>query len=268
MNELLLALGLESWKPAIGALLLPPVPFLALVLVGARMMLARRLLGWSLVLLGCAGVWLAGTNGVAHLLNRHLVKPPPALQPGEVAALRRAPQAAVVVLGGGRIPLVVEYGTGQLHPRGIERLRYGIYLARQTSLPLAFSGGVGWGAPDGASEAAIAGRTAEEFFGFKIRWQEGESRDTRENAGRTVALLRQQGIRHIVLVTHDFHMPRAARAFRAAIAAGPEPMQLSLAPMGVGADTPLTWGDWLPSLSGTQEVRLLMHEWLGMRLGA
>lgn len=268
MNGLLLTLGLESWKPAIGTLLLPPVPLLLMVLLGAGLMARRRLLGWTVIVLACAGLWLSTTGVAARFVRQSLLQPPPVLQPAEIAALRRAPQAAIVVLGGGRTPLALEYGGAQLHPRSIERLRYGVHLAKQTSLPMAFSGGVGWGGRDGASEAAIAWRTAENELGFKIRWQEGESRDTRENAARTVALLREQGVRHIVLVTHAYHMPRASRAFRQSIAAGPAPMQLTLAPMGAGPDGPLELGDWLPSLGGAEGTRLALHEWLGRLLGA
>ena len=41
MNDLFLYFGIESWKPAVAVLLLPPVPFIVLVLLGARV-LARR----------------------------------------------------------------------------------------------------------------------------------------------------------------------------------------------------------------------------------
>ena len=34
MNELFYTLGIESWKPVLSALLLPPVPLLVLVLAG------------------------------------------------------------------------------------------------------------------------------------------------------------------------------------------------------------------------------------------
>ncbi len=268
MNELLLTLGVESWKPAIGALLLPPVPFIVLVLLGTRLTFRSRGLGWCLVLLGCTGVWLSQTTAASHHLRRWALQPPPVLSPANIAALRRAPQTAVLVLGGGAVPLAMEYGTSDLHPRGVERLRYGIFLARQTGLPLAFSGGVGWGGDDRASEAALASRIAENEFGFKLRWLETQSRDTRENASRSVPLLREQGVRHIVLVTHDYHMPRAARAFRNAIAAGPVPLQLTLAPLGVAPEGSLRARDWLPSLTGADETRLVLHEWLGRLLGA
>jgi len=34
MNDIFLTLGLESWKPLLTALAMPPVPFLVLVLLG------------------------------------------------------------------------------------------------------------------------------------------------------------------------------------------------------------------------------------------
>jgi len=268
VNELLLLLGAQDLKPYIGALLLPPVPFLLLVLVGVRVAFNKRGLGWALVLLAVAGIWLSTTSAAGHHLRALLLKPPPVLQPADVAALRRAPQTAIVVLGGGRSPPAQEYGTSQLHPRGIERLRYGIHLSRRTGLPLAFSGGVGWGAVDGVSEADLAGRLAQDEFNFKLRWLEGQARDTRENASRTVPLLREAGIRHIVLVTHDYHMPRAGRAFREAITASGVATELTLAPMGVGRADTLRVNDWLPSLGGTQDTRLVLHELLGRLLGA
>ena len=55
-------------------------------------------------------------------------------------------------------------------------------------------------------------------FGRPLKFVEDDSRDTRENAARTLALLRPIGIRHIVLVTHGWHMPRALKAFETAAA--------------------------------------------------
>ena len=40
-------------------MILPPVPFLLLVLVGARSMARRRGLGWTLLLMGVAGLSVA-----------------------------------------------------------------------------------------------------------------------------------------------------------------------------------------------------------------
>ena len=209
MNELLFTLGIEGWKPVITALILPPLPFLVLIIAGARVMFRRRLLSWSLILLGVAGVWLFSTIAVGQAMTFWLLQPPRPLSESEIGDLKKAPKTAIIVLGGGRRLLAPEYGLSTLHPRSIERLRFGIWLSRETGLPLGFSGGVGNGALPGPSEAEIAARIADREFGRPLRWQEGESRDTRENALRTVALLQPQGIEQIVLVTHAYHMRRA-----------------------------------------------------------
>jgi uncharacterized SAM-binding protein YcdF (DUF218 family) len=270
VNALLQALGIEGWKAFIGPLLLPPVPLLVLVLAGAWLLPRRRLAGWGLVGAGCAGIWLACTAAAGHFVEQGLLQPPPALTADAVQALQAAPDTAVLVLGGGSSPMRQEYGTPDLHPRGVERLRYGAYLARKTGLPLAFSGGVGWGADTerSSSEAALAARILQQEFGLALRWQEDRSRDTRENAARSVPLLQAAGVRRIVLVTHRYHMPRALRAFEQAAAAAGGVVQITPAPMGVAGAGPLRVIDWLPSHSGSEHTRLAIHELLGRWLGA
>jgi uncharacterized SAM-binding protein YcdF (DUF218 family) len=271
MNALLQALGLESLKAFIGPLLLPPVPLVLLVLAGAWLLPRRRRTGWALVGAGCVGIWLAGTAAAGHWIQQVLLRPPPVLTASQVQALAAAPNTAVLVLGGGSSPMRQEYGTADLHPRSIERLRYGAYLARSTGLPLAFSGGFGWGAVPGApqtSEAALAARTLQQEFGLTLRWQEDRSRDTRENAALSLPVLQAAGVRRIVLVTHAYHMPRALRAFEQAAAAHGGGVQITPAPMGVPADGPLRALDWVPSHSGTEHTRLAIHELLGRWLGA
>ena len=271
MNELLLTLGLEGWKPLLGALVMPPVPFLLLTLAGARLMFRRRLLAWGLLLLGALGIWLSCTTAVGHLLSQALLQPPRVLNKGDLAELKRAPKTAVVVLGGGRWALAPEYGVSTLKARTVERLRYGIWLSRETDLPLAFSGGIGHGAPAGQSEAEIAARVTEREFGHKLRWQEGQSRDTRENALFTVSLLQSQGIEHIVLVSHGYHMKRALRNFERAVpamTADRGKLRLTAAPVGVRAGGPLIAGDWIPTAEGFEHTRIVLHEWLGLLAGA
>ena len=267
MNDLVLTLGIEAWKPVIGTLLLSPLPLLILVLVGARLMFRRRLLAWLLILLGVIPLYLACTNAVSGLLQRTLTRPPPALAEAEIGGLRKAPRTAIVVLGGGRRELAPEYGVSSLHQRSIERLRYGIWLSRETTLPLAFSGGIGHGAKPGATEAESAARIAEREFGRPLRWTENESRDTRENALRTVALLRKDGIEQIVLVTHDYHMRRALRNFERAAAAG-APLKIVAAPMGLPSSTRIEARNWLPVASNLQTTSIALHEWLGYLAGA
>ena len=268
MNGLFTLLGIESWKPVLTALVLPPVPLLALLLVGARLMLPRRGLGWVVVLTSVALLWLTACAGSARLLSQFVLLPPAAMQPDRARELKVAagskPTTAIVVLGGGMEPFAPEYGVSNLSALSMERLRYGVWLSRETGLPLAFSGGVGWAQLEGKPEAQVAARIASAEFGRPLTWIDEHSRDTRENAVRSAALLRPQGIRHIVLVTHGWHMPRALRAFEQA---APD-MRIEPAPMGLAQRLEQPALAWIPTAAGSTDVRNVLRELLGRALGA
>jgi uncharacterized SAM-binding protein YcdF (DUF218 family) len=265
-------MGIEAWKPALTALSVPPVPLIVLALVGAWLVPRRRGLGHALVVAACVGLWLASTTATGELLVRHLVRPPTALDLAREAAVLSNASArnatAVVVLGGGRQPFAPEYGTANLTPTSIERLRFGVWLARRLDVPLAFTGGVGHGGRAGTTEAQIAGRIAVEEFRRPLRWLESASRDTRENAVYTVPLLARDGVRRIVLVTHGWHMPRALRAFREAAERNNLAMDVVPAPMALAPADEAPMLRFLPSAEGTRLVRLALREWLGRMAGA
>ncbi|HWH84918.1 MAG TPA: YdcF family protein [Burkholderiaceae bacterium] len=265
MNSLFVLLGLDAWKPVLTALLLPPVPLLVLLLIGVRLMRGRRGLGGGLVALSVLLIWLGACTGVADALSAFVLRPPAALSAARVQALRAAPSTAIVVLGGGMEPRAPEYGTASLMHASLERLRYGVWLGRQTNLPVAFSGGVGWAQPDAMAEAQVAARIAADEFGRPLKWLEDRSRDTRENASRTLALLRPAGIRRIVLVTHGWHMPRAQRAFEAAAGGA---IAIEPAPMGLARGNELPVLRWMPSSDGFRDVRAVLREALGRLAGA
>lgn len=270
MNGLLTMLGIESWKPVIAALLLPPVPFLVLVLLGARLILPRRGLGWFVTLVAVAGLWLSACTGTARLLNQFALRPPAPLSLADIADLKDAARAkqpmAIVVLGGGSEVVAPEYGVANLRAQALERLRYGIWLHRETGIPVMFSGGVGWAQrTDSQAEAQIAARIAAQDFGRPIKWVEDSSRDTRENGIRAVAMLEKDQVRHVLLVTHGIHMPRAVAAFEAASGGR---MRVQPAPMGLGWAVQTRALDWVPSTSGFERVRGIAHELLGRLAGA
>ena len=268
MNDFFLWLGIDAWRSVLAALIMPPVPFLILIMAGARMFSRYRVRAWILVLLGSLGVWAACTQIVGHALNNWLLPPTRSLAANEVGDLKKAPRTAIVVLGAGHRDTAPEYGVSELQPMGVERLRYGLWLSRQTELPVLFAGGRSHGSRPGQSEAEIAARVAERDFGRPLRWTEAESRDTRENALRSVALLREQGIERIVVVTHGYHMPRTLDNFRKAIAAGNAKMQLVAAPMGISPFTKPTVLDFMPTRAGANHVSLVWHEFIGRLIGA
>jgi uncharacterized SAM-binding protein YcdF (DUF218 family) len=265
VNSLVIMLGLESWKPLLTALVLPPVPLLLMLLVGARLMLPRRGWGWLVIIVSVALLWLTACTGTAQLLSQYVLHPPAALSADRVKELKSESATAIVILGGGVEPYAPEYGVSSLQHLSLERLRYGVSLGRETGLPMAFSGGAGWGQPDAKAEARIASQIAATEFGRPLKWIEDNSRDTRENALRTVALLKPAGIKHIVLVTHGWHMPRAQRNFEFAAAGA---MRIEAAPMGLAraADGPVLM--WIPTAGGFADVRQVLRELLGRLAGA
>jgi uncharacterized SAM-binding protein YcdF (DUF218 family) len=270
VNSLFGQLGLDSWKPLIAALLLPPVPLIALVLVGARLLLPRRGLGWLLIVLAVILLWLSACTGAAQAVLRFALSPPPALGFERIKELRAETQAkkplAIVVLGGGVEPYAPEYGVSNLTQDSLLRLRYGLWLSRETGAPVAFSGGVGHAqASDARPEAEVAASIATQDYNRPLRWLEEGSRDTRENAQRSVHLLREAGIDHVLLVTNGWHMPRALRAFREA--AGPA-MQIEPAPMGLAKNLLVQPLPWIPSSTGFTDMRHVLHELVGLAAGS
>lgn len=270
MNAWVQMLGIDFVKPLLTALLLPPVPWLVLILWGAVRLARQRRLGAALLVAGVMLEWISSTAAAADATSRWLLNPPPALTDPRrlVATPATAGQTVIVVLGGGRTE-AAEYPQMTLTPISMERLRYGIWLSRETGLPLAFSGGLAPGSREGQSEAEIASRIARDEFRHPLRWVESRSRDTHENALRTVDLLRPLGVGRLVLVTHDLHMPRSLTHFtRARDAAG---LSFELVPAAVGSTVKHPdWAlsDYYPTAGGTARMRYTLREWLGLLAGA
>jgi uncharacterized SAM-binding protein YcdF (DUF218 family) len=270
VNQLFVLLGIESWKPILTALLLPPFPFFLAILVGARLLLPRRGWGWGVIALSVLGLWLSSTAAAGYWLEQVLLPVPRALTADRIDAIRRdAPgraSTAVVVLGAGTETLAPEYAVSNLTDLSLQRLRYGLWLGRQTGVPVAFSGGLGWGQQDGIAEADTAARIAAQDFNHPLRWIENTSRDTRENATHMIPVLKRAGITQVLLVTHGWHMPRALRAFKDA--AAPLGIQVEPAPMGLARRIQRPALLWLPTNEGLTRVRFVVHEAVGRAMGA
>lgn len=274
MNDLFSLFELQAWKPVLASLLLPPVPMLATTLLGAGLLARRRRIGWWLILGSAVAIWLSGSAAAAHALGRAFGLHPAALSTERLQAIadgrqrhpERPASTAVLVLGGGREAHAPEYHGASLSDASLQRLRHGIWLGRATGVPVGFSGGVGWAQVAGEPEAEIAARIAVQEFRYPLRWVEGRSRDTGENARLALAMLRADGVRHVLLVTHGWHMRRALRAFEAA--ARPGDPHIEPAPMGLA--TPADRGvlGWMPSSEGLRRTRDLVREQLGWWMGA
>lgn len=262
------AAGLGSLKPAISALVLPPVPFLVLALAGVALARRRPRTSRWLVAVGVLGVWFGCCSGAARWVEQSFLDEPAPLDASRRADLRARAGAgqplAIVVLGGGMDDRAGEYGSPDLGNASLRRLRYAVWLGRETGIPVAASGGKGWVASGAAvpAEATRMAEVARDEFGTPLRWTEAASRDTHENATATLALLQPAGVREIVLVTHGSHMPRALREFRAAAAAQSASSPIAITPATMGQAWPVdsVVTRWTPSGSGLERMQFVLHE--------
>ncbi len=163
---------------------------------------------------------------------------------------------AIVVLGGGRYDHAPEYdGRDTVHPRTLERLRYGVYLHRALGLPLALVGGTVAG--DAAAEGMLMFDTVNEAFKVPVQWIETGSRNTAENAEYTRYLV---NVKRIVLVTHALHMRRAMMMYQA------RGFEVVPAPLGYRATfdpSEMTVFDFVPSVEALALSSAALHEYIG-----
>ena len=244
---------LFSFKKLAAAFALPPLlPLLpialGLVLLGHFPRLGRTL-GWSGVILGL----LLSTPASVNWLTAQIEDPVP------LSADTIQHADAIVILGAGRRPYAPEFGGATVNRLALERLRYGAHLARATGLPILVSGG---SVADETPEAALMKTALEEDFGIQVRWVEERSRDTRENARYSSAILIPAGMRRVLLVTHAAHMSRAQAEFEAA------GLVVQAAPTAwLGNYNETTAGDsWLAELPNPNSAYagwFAMHEALG-----
>lgn len=164
---------------------------------------------------------------------------------------------AIVVLGGGRYPAAPEYGgKDTVHPRTLERLRYGVFLHRALGLPLALVGGDVTGG--NVAEGMLMLEVVNEAFKVPVQWVEAGSRNTAENAEYTRYLVPSK---RILLVTHALHMRRARLMFES------RGFEVNPAPLGFRATfdaSEITVFDFVPSVQALALAHDALHEYLGL----
>jgi uncharacterized SAM-binding protein YcdF (DUF218 family) len=171
------------------------------------------------------------------------------------AQLRQAD--AIVILGGGTYYNAPEYGSDTVSAASLERCRYGARLARYSKLPVLVSGGAVYG---GRAEARSMEALLKEELGVPVRFVEAESRDTRENAALAARMLKDAGLKRVVLVSHAWHLPRAIPLFEA------EGLSVIAAPTAFTTEKANWTEKLLPSAGALRNMSIFLHEWLGKRL--
>lgn len=220
-----------------------PFMIAGLALDRFRLFFGRFLAGLSL-----AGLLFLSTPWVAGLLLNSLQRYPP-INHDQLAKCQ-----AIVVLGGGIYRDAPEYAGDTVGFVSLERLRYALHLSKLTKLPILATGGSPAG---GLSEAEAMRNSSEDDFGGQIQWIEVQSNDTQSSAQMSAALLKSHGVNRIALVSHAWHLPRAAANFEAT------GLTVFHAPMGFTRPTKDAWA-FIPSATALAASSRALHEWLGL----
>ena len=185
--------------------LLPPLSLVILLAAGLVVRRRRPRLGTSLIGFAAAALYALSTPWVSGVLLKSLEISAP-LDPAHLETAD-----AIVVLGGGRLLDAPEYGGDTLKRISLERLRYGARLHRASGVPLLVTGGMPGGGT--LAEGRIMQQILEDEYRLSPRWVEDRAETTWDNARLSAALLREDGIRRIALVTHAWHLRRATPLF-------------------------------------------------------
>jgi uncharacterized SAM-binding protein YcdF (DUF218 family) len=240
----------------LAAFVMPPLSLLLLLALGIFLCHRQRKLGKLLILASFSLLWIASTpffaEGALHMLETQ-TSPLDISHPDS-----RSPTAdAIVILGGGTYFHAPEYaGLDTVCGTTLVRLRYGARLQRETGKPILVTGGKPLG--NSLSEAQQMRISLEQDFRVPVRWTEDESNNTLENARDSFRILQQAGIRRIYLVTHAWHMARAAGVFRHA---GFEVVE---APTAFTTRYRTDLLSFVPRAESLLDSRIFIHEVIGL----
>jgi uncharacterized SAM-binding protein YcdF (DUF218 family) len=235
-------------------LALPPLSLFLLVAFGWILHRYRPRLGRAVMVLAIVALYLLCAEIGANLLVRPLEN----LTTPLASSIDTRAQA-IVVLAAGRLEHADEYGGKDIPDYiALARLRYAAKLQHETGLPILVSGGNVLSGCDGRSKADAMADALREDFVTPVRWIEGSSENTYENAQYSAKILLPYGIRRILLVTDAMHIPRASMVFSKAgfdVVAAPTMF------FGAGSIGPI---DFLPSAEGLRLSYYAIYEWMGL----
>lgn len=232
---------------------MPPGGLIMLFLLG--FLLVRGVLGRLFIFIGLTVFTLMSLPKVAANLIVGL-EPYPALAPTELLSTGAD---AILILGAERYSWAPEYGGDTVGSKTLQRLRYGAFMHRHTGLPVYVTAGSP--PPEGPALGQLMVRALEGEYGIAVGGVEDQSQTTEENAQFSVPMLQRDGIDHLLLVTHAWHMPRAVASFeRVGIRVTPAPTYFV---HKEGDERTPDYRDWLPSTGAFVVSYYALHEWLG-----
>lgn len=231
-------------------IILPPTPFILLILFGLLATRRRGDIGWWAALVSSAALYALSTPFVADTLLSSLETFPP-VTPQAVASK----QAQAIVVLSAESEIAPEFGGSTVGPLTLARLRYGAHLQSLTQLPMLVAGGPEFVGAVSRGEQMKA--TLQSDYGISQVWVEGNSQTTWENAVRSAEILKEKGVERIYLVTHAWHMRRAYKAF---VHAG---VKVTAAPTAFTGRGDLEVYSLLPSAKAVMTSYFALHEIFG-----
>jgi uncharacterized SAM-binding protein YcdF (DUF218 family) len=230
-------------KSILRNLILPPAGLLILAFIGLLLTRRHRRLGNALIATSLGLIWLGSLPVVANWLQRQAERYPP------LDLSRPVNAQAVVILAGGSERTAPEYGGPAIAGDTLERVDYGAYIARRTSLPVLVTGS--------NDEAEAMRATLMRSFNITPRWVDTRSGDTFDNARFSARLLRADHVSRIILVTTGTHEWRAAHEF---MAAG---LQVVPAPVGNRIPQQLHVESFVPAVNALMHSHEAIYELIG-----
>lgn len=234
-----------------------------LVLVTLAQLFSGRLKTAFVLLLVTGGLWLSSTQRASQWLIWTLERDYPEQAMGMIGKAD-----AIVLLGGALTPPTHPSSHPNLH-EGADRILHAVRLHRAGKAPrVVISGGqLPWeGAPRTESEV-MADLLVDWGVPAEAISVEKASANTYENGLYTKAILKEQQIERVLLVTSAFHMPRAMAVFeKAGVQANPAATD-HLGSVDGGDDLlawmPDPWALYVTTLAFKEYVGMAYYRWKG-----
>jgi uncharacterized SAM-binding protein YcdF (DUF218 family) len=191
-------------------LLVYPVGLAALLVTAGLLFRNRKRLRNSILIAAVLILWIGGNHWVSFWLAGSLE--------WQYLPLKAIPTAdAIVVLGGATEPAQYPRSTVELNSAA-DRVIYSAELYKQGKAPniLLSGGSISWLDNRTSSTPAEEMASILEMLGVpeNALWLQKASQNTHEDAVYSLELLKQKGVKRILLVTSAMHMPRAMALFK------------------------------------------------------